>query len=254
MSISIDLSGQTALVTGASRGIGAAIAETLARAGADVVGVSASLPLEGSETGRAVEAAGRRFTAHQCDFADRAATLAFLERLEADGPAIDILVNNAGLIRRAPAEEHGIEDWDLVIETNLSAPFILTQRIGRQMLERGRGRVIFIASLLSFQGGILVPGYAAAKGGVAQITRAFANEWAGRGVNVNAVAPGYVRTENTRPLQDDPERSEALMARVPAGRWGAAEDIAGPVLFLASPLSSFVHGEVLVADGGWMAR
>jgi 2-deoxy-D-gluconate 3-dehydrogenase len=254
MSVTIDLSGQTALVTGASRGIGAGIARTLAAAGADVVGVSASLPLQGSETGRLVEAEGRRFTAHQCDFCDRAATLAFCERLEAQGPAIDILVNNAGLIRRAPAAEHPVEDWDTVIETNLSAPFILTQRMGRGMLARGHGKVIFIASVLSHQGGILVPGYASAKGGVAQLTRAFANEWAGRGVNVNAVAPGYIATDNTQPLQDDPEREKALMARVPAGRWGDVDDIAGPVLFLASPLARFVHGEILAADGGWLSR
>jgi 2-deoxy-D-gluconate 3-dehydrogenase len=254
MSVAIDLSGQTALVTGASRGIGAGIAARLAAAGADIVGVSASLPEDGGATGDAVRAHGRRFHAYRCDFSDRAATVSWLDQLTADLPAIDILVNNAGTIRRAPAEDHPAEAFDTVIETNLAAPFLITQRIGRGMLERARGRVIFVASVLSFQGGILVPGYAAAKGGVAQLVRAFANEWAGRGVNVNGIAPGYVATDNTRPLQDDPERSAAIMARVPARRWGSVDDIANPVVFLASPLADFVHGEILVADGGWMAR
>jgi 2-deoxy-D-gluconate 3-dehydrogenase len=254
MTVTIDLSGQTALVTGASRGIGAGIAVALARAGADVVGVSASLPEDGGATGEAVRAEGRRFDARRCDFSDRTGTLRLLDRLAAEGPRIDVLVNNAGTIRRAPAAEHPAEDWDLVIETNLSAPFLLTQRVGRGMLERGRGKIVFVASVLSFQGGILVPGYAAAKGAIAQLVRAFSNEWAGRGVNVNGVAPGYIATDNTQPLQDDPERSAAIMARVPAGRWGDVEDIANPVLFLASPLANFVHGEILVADGGWLAR
>lgn len=254
MSMTIDLEGQTALVTGASRGIGAAIATTLAEAGADVVGVSATLPPDGGATGKAVRDLGRRFDAHQCDFSDRDQTRAFLDRMEADGPPIDILVNNAGTIRRAPAAEHPETDWNVVIEANLTAPFLITQRIGRGMLDRGHGRVVFVASVLSFQGGITVPGYAAAKGGVAQLVKAFANEWAGRGVNVNGIAPGYVATDNTQALQDDPDRAAQLMARVPAGRWGTADDIARPVAFLVSPLADFVHGEVLVADGGWMGR
>ncbi|MBJ3775822.1 SDR family oxidoreductase [Acuticoccus mangrovi] len=254
MATDIDLSGKTALVTGANRGIGTAIAQALAAAGADIIGASAAQPLDGGDVAEAVGRAGRRFTPYRCDFSDRAATLAFLDRLEAESPPVDILVNNAGLIRRAPAAEHPMADWDLVLEVNLSAPFLVTQRIGGGMIARGGGKVIFIASLLSFQGGINVPGYAAAKGGLAQITKAFANEWAGKGVNVNAVAPGYVATDNTQALQDDPGRSRELMARVPAGRWGAPQDIAGPVLFLASPLAAFVHGAVLPVDGGWMGR
>lgn len=252
MAYTIDLAGRTALVTGASRGIGAAIAVALAEAGADVVGVSASLATDGGPTGERVRATGRRFTAHRCDFSDRAATEGFLAAIE--GERIDILVNNAGLIRRAPAAEHPAPWWDEVIETNLSAPFLLTQAVGRGMLARGEGKVIFIASVLSFQGGINVPGYAAAKGAIAQLTRAFANEWAGRGINVNAVAPGYVATDNTAALRADPERTRDLLARVPAGRWGEAEEIAGPVLFLASDLARFVHGAVIAADGGWLSR
>jgi 2-deoxy-D-gluconate 3-dehydrogenase len=252
MAVTIDLSGKTALVTGASRGIGAAIALRLAEAGADIIGVSATLPADGGATGAAVAAMGRRFTTERCDFSDRAATERFAAAMAER--RIDILVNNAGLIRRAPAAEHPAEWWDEVIETNLSAPYLLTQAVGRGMLERGVGKIVFVASVLSFQGGINVPGYAAAKGAIAQITRAFANEWAGRGVNVNAVAPGYIRTDNTAALQADRVRSEGLMARVPAGRWGEADEIAGPVLFLASDLASFVHGAVLVADGGWLAR
>ncbi len=249
----IDLTGQTALVTGASRGIGAAIAVALAKAGADILGVSATITPDG-DTARRVQAEGRRFSAHRTDFSDRAATQAVCDGLIADRQQIDILVNNAGTIRRAPAANHKLSDWDHVIETNLAAPYILTQCIGREMIRRGRGKVIFVAPILSFQGGINVPGYAAAKGAIAQITKSFANEWAGQGVNVNAVAPGYIATDNTAPLRDDPERSAAIMARVPAGRWGRPEDIAGPVTFLASEAAQFIHGAVLPVDGGWLGR
>ncbi|NNL73305.1 MAG: SDR family oxidoreductase [Silicimonas sp.] len=247
-----ELSGRTALVTGASRGIGAAICVALARAGADVIGTSSGLSPDGGAVGGAVRETGRRFDAETCDLGDRGAMRAMLARLD-DRP-IDILVNNAGIIRRAPAAEHSDDDWDAVMAVNLDAPFLLTREIGRGMLDRGYGKVIFIASVLSFQGGITVPGYAATKGAVAQLTKAFANEWAARGVNVNAVAPGYVATDNTAALQADPEREAQLMARVPASRWGTPEEIADPVVFLASDAARFVHGAILPVDGGWLGR
>jgi 2-deoxy-D-gluconate 3-dehydrogenase len=251
-----DLSGRTALVTGARRGIGAAMAVALAEAGADVIGVSASMPEDGGEVGAQIRGHGRRFAGHTCDFSDRAALKAFAARM-AEEP-IDILVNNAGTIRRAPAAEHPEEYWDEVIETNLSAQFLLTQAVGRGMLARAqggrRGKVIFTASLLTFQGGINVPGYAASKGGIGQLTMAFANEWAAHGINVNAIAPGYISTDNTEALRGDAERSAAILARIPAGRWGAPADFAGPAVFLASAASDYVHGTVLLVDGGWMGR
>ena len=249
-----DISGQTALVTGANRGLGQAIAVGLARAGADIVGASASQAAEGSETQRLIEAAGRSFTGIACDFSDRDDTYRLLRRLAEHGPPIDILVNNAGTIRRAPAVDHPDEDWDHVLEVNLSAPFILSRELGRPMLERGKGRIIFVASVLSHQGGITVPGYASAKHAVAGLTKALANEWAGRGVNVNAVAPGYMTTDNTQALRDDPDRSQAILDRIPAGAWGRPDDLAGAVLFLASPAADYVNGTVLAVDGGWLAR
>jgi 2-deoxy-D-gluconate 3-dehydrogenase len=247
------LAGSTVLVTGCRRGIGKAVAIAFADAGADVVGVSATLEPDGGIVGREVESRGVMFRGHSCDFSDRAAVYDLVEALRV-GPPIDVLVNNAGTIRRSPAAEHGDEDWDAVLEVNLTAQFVLTREIGRQMLERRRGKIVFIASLLSFQGGINVPGYAASKGGVAQLTKALANEWATAGVNVNAVAPGYIQTDNTQALQDDPERSRQILERIPAGRWGRAEDIAGAVVFLASPAAAYVHGVVLPVDGGWLAR
>ena len=249
-----DLTGKTALVTGARRGIGRGMAEALASAGADIVGVSASLEGEGSEVGAAVAGMGRSFAAYQADFADRAAVNALVADLARDGVEPDILVNNAGTIRRKPAAEHPDEWWDEVIEVNLSAQFVLSREIGRGMIERGRGKIIFTASVLSFQGGVTVPGYAASKGGVAQLTKALANEWAGRGINVNAIAPGYVATDNTEALRNDPARQKAILERIPQGRWGSPEDFAGPVVFLASSASDYVNGEILVVDGGWMGR
>lgn len=249
-----DLSGKTALVTGCRRGIGRAIAKTLAEAGADVIGVSAGLEAEESDVEKDVTASGRRFSAYRCDFSDRTALHHFVEELDRDGHAIDILVNNAGTIRRAPAAEHSDADWDHVVEVDLSAPFVLTREIGRRMIERGGGKIVFVASVLSFQGGVNVPGYAAAKGGIAQIVRAFSNEWASQGVNVNAVAPGYIATDNTAALQADEDRSAELMARVPAKRWGEPDDIAWPTVFLSSDAARFVHGAILPVDGGWLAR
>ncbi|MEO1090943.1 MAG: SDR family oxidoreductase [Pseudomonadota bacterium] len=249
-----DLSGKTALVTGAKRGIGKGMALALAEAGADIVGVSANLDPNGSEVGADVEKLGRRFTGYRCDFADRAAVTAFAAEVQADHPAIDILVNNAGTIMRQPADEHSDALWDKVLEVNLSAQFVLTRDIGRGMLQRGGGKVIFIASLLTFQGGITVPGYAASKGGIGQLTKAFANEWAPRRINVNAIAPGYIDTDNTEALRNDPERAASILSRIPAGRWGKPEDFAGAAVYLASPASDYVHGSILMVDGGWMGR
>jgi 2-deoxy-D-gluconate 3-dehydrogenase len=249
-----DLHGKVALVTGCRRGIGLAMAEALAGAGADIVGVSAQLEREGSEVQRRVEAAGRRFSGFQVDFADREAVADFAHGVALEGPQIDILVNNAGIISRAPAVEHDLATWDRVLEVDLRSPFVIAQAIGATMVERGSGKVIFTASLLSYQGGILVPSYAAAKSGVAGLVRALANEWAPRGVNVNAIAPGYIATDNTDALRQDADRSRAILDRIPAGRWGEADDLAGATVFLASPASDYVSGTIIPVDGGWLAR
>ncbi|MBV7534028.1 2-dehydro-3-deoxy-D-gluconate 5-dehydrogenase KduD [Chitinophaga sp. sic0106] len=249
-----ELNGKVALVTGCKRGIGMAMAVALAKAGADIIGVSASLELSGSEVEKAVTALGRRFKAYQCDFADRDSLYAFIRQVQKDEPVIDILVNNAGTIMRKPAAEHPDEYWDTVINTNLNAQFILTREIGKTMIERGSGKVIFTASLLTFQGGINVPGYAASKGAVGSLVKAFANEWASKGVNVNAIAPGYIATDNTAALRADQQRSTSILDRIPAGRWGEPEDFEGPIVFLASKASDYVHGTILTVDGGWMGR
>ncbi|MBQ1031260.1 2-dehydro-3-deoxy-D-gluconate 5-dehydrogenase KduD [Micromonospora parva] len=253
MTALFDLSGRTAVVTGARRGIGLAMAEALAVAGADIVGVSAQLEADGSEVERRVRAAGRRFTALRADLGDRAAVHRLARDIIALGP-VDILVNNGGTIARTPAAEHPDEMWDQVIEVNLSSQFILSREIGRTMVERGRGKIVFTASLLSFQGGITVPGYAASKSGVAGLTKALANEWAAHGVNVNAIAPGYIATDNTQALRDDPDRNQAILGRIPAGRWGRADDLGGATVFLASSASDYVNGVVLPVDGGWLGR
>lgn len=251
---SFDLSGKTALVTGASRGLGMAIAHGLASAGADVIGVSANQESQGSKIQEIVETTGRRFVGRACNFADRSRTYALIDWLDSEGHSIDILINNAGTIRRAPAAEHGDEDWDAVLEVNLTAPFVLTREIAKPMLARGAGKVVFVSSILGFQGGVTVPGYAAAKSAVIGLTKALANEWAETGVNVNAIAPGYVRTDNTQVLQDDAARSDAIRQRIPAGDWGKPADIAGAAVFLASPAADYVHGSVITVDGGWMGR
>jgi 2-deoxy-D-gluconate 3-dehydrogenase len=248
------LKGRTALVSGACRGLGQAMALALAEAGADIVGVSLDLKLEGSETGQKVEALGRKFSAYNCDFSNREILHRFIKAVKENEAPIDIMINNAGMILRKPAAEHPDEWWDKVIEVNQNAQFILTREFGREMLARGRGKIIFTASMLSFQGGINVPGYTASKSAVAGLTKAFANEWAGRGVNVNAIAPGYMATDNTAALRADEARSAAILERIPAGRWGEASDLAGAVVFLAAPASDYVNGVVLPVDGGWLAR
>ncbi|MEN9612091.1 MAG: hypothetical protein RLZZ628_2905 [Bacteroidota bacterium] len=249
-----DLTGKIALVTGCKKGIGKAMAEALAAAGADIIGVSASLEASGSAVAASVERLGRKFWAYQADFSDRASLYEFIEQVQKDFTTIDILVNNAGTILRAPAAEHPDEMWDNVLNVNLNAPFILTREIGKTMVARGKGKVIFTASLLTFQGGILVPGYAASKGAVGSLVKAFANEWASKGVNVNAIAPGYIATDNTEALRKDPIRAKSILDRIPAGRWGETEDFKGATIFLASDAANYVHGTVLTVDGGWMGR
>jgi 2-deoxy-D-gluconate 3-dehydrogenase len=249
-----DLSGRLAVVTGARRGIGLAIADALAAAGADVIAVSAQLEPTGSEVEKRVRSHGRDYLGYQVDFTDRAAVADLADRLERGERPVEILVNNAGTIKRAPATEHADELWDEVLAVNLSAQFILTREVGRGMVARGRGKVIFTASLLSFQGGINVPGYTAAKSGLVGLTRALANEWAGHGVNVNAIAPGYIATDNTRALRDDPSRNTAILERIPAGRWGRPDDLAGAAVFLSSQASDYISGAVIPVDGGWLGR
>lgn len=248
------LDGKIALVTGCKRGIGKAMAEALAEAGADIIGVSANLEKESSAVGKAVEAMGRKFYPFQCDFGNREDLYHFIRSVKAQFPQIDILVNNAGTIKRTPAADHPDEMWDEVIAINQSAQFILTREIGKEMIARGSGKVIFTASLLSFQGGINVPSYAASKGAISSLVKAFANEWASKGVNVNALAPGYIATDNTEALRSDEQRSKSILDRIPASRWGEPQDFKGPVLFLASGASDYVHGTILTVDGGWMGR
>lgn len=249
----LSLDGKCALVTGASRGLGRAIAEALASAGADVV--CASTRRAGSdETAASIRGMGRQVWQVAADLSDRGAVNALADEAQALAGDIDILVNNAGTIRRHPATEFPIDDWDLVLRTNLDSVFLLSQRLGRDMVRRGSGKIINVASLLSFSGGISVPAYTASKHAVAGLTKALANEWARHGVQVNAIAPGYFRTDNTQALRDDPTRTQEILARIPAARWGEPADLAGPVIFLASRASDYVNGHVLTVDGGWMAR
>ena len=246
------LKGKTALVTGSSRGLGAGIAMALAEAGASVaIHGSSATP---TDTQQRLAGVGAEAFAVVGDVSEASVCVAMIEEVVAHFGRIDILINNAGTIRRAPAVEHSDEDWQAVIDTNLTSVFRLTKHAGKHMLAQGSGKVINIASLLTFQGGVFVPSYAAAKGGVGQLTKAFANEWAAKGVNVNAIAPGYMATDNTEALRANPDRSRQIMERIPAGRWGTPEDLAGAAVFLASAASDYMHGHVLVVDGGWLSR
>lgn len=253
MSDLFSLAGKRALVTGASRGLGRAMAEALAAAGADVVCASSRLG-GAAETAQAIRALGRASWEVAADHADPEAVLRMAESAEAAAGRIDILVNNAGTIKRHPAAEFPRSDWELVLRTNLDSVFLLSQYFGTRMIAQGAGKIVNVASLLSFSGGITVPAYTASKHAVAGLTKALANEWARHNVQINAIAPGYFRTDNTQALQDDPTRSEQISARIPAARWGEPSDLAGAVVFLASRASDYVNGHVLVVDGGWMAR
>jgi 2-deoxy-D-gluconate 3-dehydrogenase len=246
------LKGKAALVTGSSRGLGAAIALALAEAGANVAVHGSVHAPEASQ--KLVAETGVDCIALAGDVGDAAVCTRLVEETVQHFGTIDILVNNAGIIRRSPAADHSEEDWTAIIDINLSSVFRLTQHAGRHMLAKGYGKIINIASLLTFQGGIMVPSYAAAKGGVGQLTKAFANEWASKGVNVNAIAPGYFATDNTEALQNNPERARQILERIPAGRWGNPGDLAGAAIFLASSASNYIHGHVLVVDGGWLNR
>ena len=242
-----------ALVTGCSSGIGMAVAVELANSGADIIGVSSSLTAD-SDVAKAVAAAGRKFYPYQADFSNRDAVYQFLEKVKASHPVIDILINNAGSIMRKPAAEHPDEYWDTIMDINLNSQFVITREIGKRMVEQQHGKIVFTCSLLSFQGGINVPGYAASKGAIASLLKAFANEWAAHGVNVNGVAPGYIATDNTTQLRNDAERSAAILSRIPANRWGTTQDMAGAFVFLSSPASDYMNGTIVTVDGGWMGR
>ena len=253
MSTSFRLDGRVALVTGATAGLGAAMALALAEAGADVVVHDRNEPP--TATAAAIEALGRRAATVCGDMSDPAAPAAVVRDAEAALGPIDILINNAGTIRRAPAAEHSDEDWDLVLAVDLSSAFRMSREVGRRLIARkARGKIVNTCSLLSFQGGILVPSYAAAKGGLAQLTKALANEWAAHGINVNGIAPGYMATDNTAALRADAARSRQILERIPAGRWGDPSDVGGAAVFLSSPASDYVNGHILVVDGGWLAR
>ena len=253
MSKLFSLAGKRALVTGASRGLGQAISCALAQAGADVVCVSTRT--EGTnDTAQAVRSAGQKAWQLAADLAQPDQVLALLEQAQQQAGEIDVLINNAGTIRRHPAQDYPLSDWQLVLRTNLDAAFVLCQQAGKGMIERGHGKIINIASLLSFSGGVTVPAYTASKHAVAGLTKALANEWARHNVQINAIAPGYFRTDNTAALQNNPTRFAEISARIPAGRWGEPDDIAGAAVFLASAASDYINGHVLVVDGGWMAR
>jgi 2-deoxy-D-gluconate 3-dehydrogenase len=247
-----DLTDKTAIVTGAGRGLGQAIAAGLAEAGANLVLVTNRTSAE--ETKARVEAFGRKARIVQVDVADRSKLPSIIDEAIESFGGVDILVNNAGIIRRTPAAQHAYSDWQEVLDVNLNAVFVLCQLAGELMIEQGQGKIINIASMLSFQGGINVPGYTASKHAVAGLTKALANEWAFKGVQVNAIAPGYMATDNTEALRNDPTRSRQILDRIPAGRWGSDEDLIGPAIFLASGASDYMNGHVLCVDGGWMNR
>lgn len=249
-----DLTGKVALVSGCDSGIGMAMAIGLAEAGANILGVSRSLAAEGSNIEKAVISLGRTFSPYQADLGERDSLYRFIKQVKEDHSQIDILFNNAGIILRDPAAIHSDKYWDKVLSVNLDAQFIMAREFGKEMLERGYGKIVFTASMLTFQGGINVPSYAASKGAIGSLVKALANEWASKGVNVNAIAPGYIATANTGALRADAERSQAILGRIPAGRWGEPEDFKGPAVFLASSASDYVHGTILTVDGGWMGR
>jgi 2-deoxy-D-gluconate 3-dehydrogenase len=242
--------GKTALVTGCNKGIGFAMAEGLAEAGANIIGVSSGGDFEKIE--KAVQKLGKTFTYHQVDIGNREALYSFLNSIKEQ--PVDILVNNAGIIMRNPAADHSDEYWDKVMSINLDAQFILAREIGKKMIAQGKGKIIFTCSLLTFQGGINVPGYAAAKSAIGGLVKALANEWAAKGINVNGIAPGYIETDNTKALREDEERNKSILSRIPAARWGQPDDFKGPTVFLASESSNYVNGAILVVDGGWMGR
>ena len=246
------LDGKTALITGSNRGIGQMYARALAEAGADIIGVSYECDFDSTE--KLITETGRKFKSYCSDFSDRESLYNFIKNVKSDFEKVDILINNAGTILRNPIAEHSDEYWDKVVEVNLSSQFVLTRELGKDMVERGYGKIVFIASLLSFQGGITVPGYAASKGGIKQLTMAFANEWASKGVTVNAIAPGYIATDNTKALREDEVRNKAILDRIPQGRWGDPEDLMGTVIFLSSDASNYLNGSVVTVDGGWMGR
>jgi len=248
-----DLSAKTAMITGCSRGIGEAMALGLAEAGADIIGISSTFA-PGSKLQEEIKKLERKFVPYITDIGNRKSLYDSIEKIKLENPVIDILINNAGIIKRAPAAVHSDEEWDSVLDVNLNAAFILAREFGKEMIKRGSGKIIFTCSLLSFQGGINVPGYAASKGAVASLVKALSNEWASKGVNVNGIAPGYIATKNTEALREDEERSKAILARIPAGRWGEPADFIGPAIFLSSHASDYVDGEILTVDGGWMGR
>jgi len=248
------LDGKLALVSGCKKGIGKAMALALEEAGADIIGVSASLEARDSEIEREVLALGRSFRAYACDFSNRDAVYQFIQSVKNENPPVDILINNAGTIRRNPAILHSDEDWDTVLEVDLTSHFIMSREFAKDMLAKDHGKIVFTASGLSVKGGIRVPGYASAKGGVAQLTKALCNEWGGKGVNVNAIIPGDTVTEMTEALRADTDRYEAELVRIPAGRWGVPDDLKGVVVFLASAASDYVHGALYAVDGGWLVR
>lgn len=249
-----DLNGQLALVTGGNKGIGRSMSIGLAEAGADIIVVCSS-PVENLSDLRAeILALGRKFYAYQADLSRREQIYELIHQLETDAHEIGILVNNAGIIMRAPAAEHPDEYWDSVLSVNLDAPFLLARALGKKMIGRGKGKIIFTCSLLSFQGGINVPGYAASKGALSSLIKALSNEWAAKGLQVNGIAPGYVATDNTETLRNDESRSKSILDRIPQGRWGVPDDFKGPVVFLASAAGNYVNGTILTVDGGWMGR
>lgn len=243
-----------ALVTGCNKGIGLSIAIALAESGADIIGVSSKMKETGDEVRNAVEKCGKKFYAYNADFSNRDSIYQFLKDVQTDHPKIDILINNAGHILRNPAAEHSDEYWDTIIDINLNSQFIITREIGKQMIKHNYGKIVFTCSLLSFQGGINVPGYAASKGAVASLLKAFANEWAKYGITVNGIAPGYIATDNTAMLRADENRNASILSRIPAGKWGSPEDLSGGFVFLSSPASDYVNGTILTIDGGWMGR